>query len=342
MRRADRTSDHRRNRFGSTLRSVVVAVGTVVVLSDWPARRTSGHWAGYPFFTSVISGLLLLLVTYLFVEWIIARQNTAKWSSVAHSGFKALAGAAEDVSDGLAELVVGTDDRSTSGVKTNLPPVLGQRAIELTTFSGPPNRSRRRDDHREPFLAALEANLQIGAWCDVAQRATHHLRESLRDKLAIWLAAMLTSTELARIANRVALLDRRLQNLQGPMLQLSRLHSGEFDVDDHGNGVDHYRDVVYRMMQAAFLETAALHETLSRLSDVDRTDYRHVAERLRNRLDARHLGWIESHNDQLMTLVDDPVVSDTFEGAYRNRLIVPPEPASWWSRASTRVARRLA
>ena len=306
------------------MRFGVVLFAAALVMSDWPTERTSEHWTGYPMFTSIVSGLLLLVVTYMVVDEAIQRQNSAKWASVANSGFKALGEIAADVSDGLAELVTGVDDRSTSGTSTMLPAALRRRARELTAFDGPPNRMRDRPEHRDAFLAALRRNLESGPWCDVAQRATVNLRETVRDELAVWLAAMLATAELARIANRVALLDRRLASLQGPILWISRIEGGERETDDEGHDADYFREVVYRMMQAAFLETAALIETLNRLADADRTSYRLVHWRLRNRLDDRHLQWLVDHEDTLVDTPEEPVIGDTFEGDYIDRVIVPP------------------
>jgi hypothetical protein len=317
------------------VRLVVVLVGAVVVASDWPASRTSDHWAAYPFFASIASGLLLLVVTYIVVDELIARQNSAKWSSVAHSGFRALAGIAENVSDGLAELVVGVDDRSTSGVTTNLSPTLRERAEELTAFDGPPNRSRARPEHRDAFLAALDANLRSAQWCDVAQRSTHGLRRQLHDSLAVWLAAMLSTAELSRVANRVALLDQRLLSLQGPLIWLSRIQGGELETDPEGRIADHYHPIVYSMLQAAFLETAALSESLSRAAKTKPTAYVYKAWRLRNRLDEQHLRLLESIVDEGdPPRLDRPVVGDTVEGDYLDRVIVPPAPPSRLVRAS--------
>jgi hypothetical protein len=309
------------------VRLAVVLFALVVVLSDWPASQTSDHWVAYPFFASIASGLLLLVVTYIVVDELIDRQNSAKWSSVANSGFRALASIADNVSDGLAELVVGVDDRSTSGVTTNLSPTLRERAEELTAFDGPPNRSRDRPEHRDAFLAALEENLRNARWCDVAQRATHGMRRQLRDNLAVWLAAMLTTAELSRIANRVALLDQRLMSLQGPMLWLSKIQGGTVEADPEGRPAEYYHPIVYSMLQGAFVETAALSESLSRAAKTKPTSYVHRAWRLRNRLDERHLAYLTSIVDEgPPPRLDRPVIGDTLEGDYLDRVIVPPPP----------------
>ena len=297
-----------------------MALLVVAVLSEWPLGLVP--WSQYALIAGLVSGFLILVITLAVVDDVLERRNRVRWEAVAHTAFRGLGEAVGDVGEALEVVVTG---RVRPGRNHFDPPwgeAFGQRIGGLALDDVPANRYGSTEFR--PFHAtALRRRLQQPEWCDVAQRATVRIRSRLRVSMTPWLAAMLATPELAAVQNRVALLDLRLMRLQAPVLELARMGEAK---QHKGHPRAHFQWLAYEMWQATHVEVVALAEGLYRAARGD-SSYVHVNEPARNRLDSRHVSYLEGLPETRRRDLTTPVVADTLRGRLVSDYQVVPEGA---------------
>lgn len=281
----------------------------MALVSDWPGGWLRGVWGEYAMITGVISGFLLLAVTVVFVEAFLERRDSAKWEAVAHTAFRGLGEAVGDVGEALEVVVTGRVRPGRNRFDAPWGPEFHDRVLASALPDVPDNRYGD-DDFQDFYPVALRRRLEDPEWCDLAQRATVAIRGAHRIRITPWLPAMLATGELARIQNRVALLDRRLMRLQGPVLELARMGSAETHKDKTR---EEFIELAYNLWQATHLEAVALAEGLYRASR-EGSQYVHRDEPARHRLDDRHLSYLVGRDDDLASELSQPFVPATIDG----------------------------
>lgn len=305
-----------------------------VLISDWPTRWLRDLWAEYSMMTGLVSGFLLLLVTVVVVEEVLERRGALRWTAVANTAFRSLAGAPGDASEAMEVLVTGR--RRPGRNRFDLPwDEDFQARLEAIRLEDVPLNEHETDNGFPAFfVAALRSRLDDPVWCDLAQRGTVAIRGAYRSQMTPWLPAMLATPDLAAVQNRIALFDLRLIRLQGPILELSRM--GHSEGPHKGHGREHYTEVAYGLWQATTLEAVALSEGLYRASRRDSSDvHRDIPQR--NRLDDEHLQALDRLDGELQDRLDEPIVGDTLGGDLgRGYTIVPPPATPRWRRVLAR------
>ena len=290
-----------------TAAGLLLAVTLAIALTEWPLGLLP--WARFALITGIVSGMLVLFITLVIVDEVMARRNRIKWVAVAQTAFRGLGGAAGDVGEALEVVVTGQLRPGRGSFEEPWGAAFAER-ISAGRLSDVPANRYGAEDFAPFHAAALRSRLEDPDWCDLAQRATVMIRGKFRTAMTPWLSAMLATPDLAAVQNRVALLDARLMTLQGPILQLALMGEAE---EHKGHPRAHYQQLAYDLWQATHVEIAALGEGLHRASRSG-SAYVHVDEPQRNRLDRRHRSYLEHVDDRYLSSLATPVISGTIQG----------------------------
>lgn len=197
----------------------VLAVPTVIaatVASDFVGLP--GFWREHAITAGLVSGLALLVIGLLAVDGYVEGQDSRRWQTAARVGFKGLARANEEALDDLAFAFTG-------------------RKPPYATYAPPwpEDWSRRLAEHElkgDLGVEAIGAILADPARVVVVEEALVALRLRHRDRIGFWLPTFVAVRRLAETAEKLACFNEVLGDVQGPVADARRRHTGSFDAGD--------------------------------------------------------------------------------------------------------------
>src|SRR4051794_24647274 len=86
----------------------IVLVTAILLISDWPSRWLEQFWSRHPFWTSFWSGFLLILVGILIIDALLRVSEERRWQQISRMAFKAVGFAADELRNGMEQLLTGT------------------------------------------------------------------------------------------------------------------------------------------------------------------------------------------------------------------------------------------
>ena len=200
-----RSDPERSQRVALALIAVVVASGVVLIDVFGPA---TSYWRDHPVVANLVAGLVLLLITSLFIRVALWEWQKRRWKQVAALAYRALANEAGDTHKRLGEYVDGpgdywwTRDRWLDGIEE----LFARHGSSLN------NASRKR---------RIEILLEDPEWRDRAWQGVRNAKRLGWDACAKWSGLMLSSPRSAADLNDLAELNDRLARLHKSIAHVS-------------------------------------------------------------------------------------------------------------------------
>ena len=185
-------------------RMLVIAAAVVAA-----AAATDTHalfeedWSHHQIWSGLVSGGVILIVGYAIFERWLEKRATLRWTTVSILAFKALGRSCDALRQGMNELVTGDYDLAEgSPLEASM-----RRAIREA-------RHRSRADGAATLQERLERLLADPHWVKLAVDALDIHKVIQRKAIAEWASVMLTTEDLQKVLNGLALLNQEVFDLQ--------------------------------------------------------------------------------------------------------------------------------
>lgn len=188
----------------------ILAVGAVLVLSDWGWGFLHGFWIEHQVVTSVVTSLLFVMIAIVLIDAWAKERDLAQWRRVANLAYKALIESVRESRDGLIMLAHG--DYPYRPLK----PEMNQRREVVRPIVA---QYQTQSLSRQLLLDRL---MRESAWVEEAFAGISAMYREGRLVLGHWAPLMLESLRLAQAFSRVALITDALEDLQRPLHPIHR------------------------------------------------------------------------------------------------------------------------
>ena len=185
----------------------VVVITVLLLVSDWPSGWLQDFWLQHPFWTSVWSGFLLILIGILIVDALLRASEERRWQRISVMAFKAVGFAADELRNGMEQLLTGTYSHFFN------PPFEGEMLDRLTRQLAQ-HASRLAGFANTAHQRRLEMLLHDRDLLWLIEKGVDALKHRHRAMLALWMPLTTTSDEFARIIQQQADLNESVAKLQ--------------------------------------------------------------------------------------------------------------------------------